>query len=176
MTKYILFLVGLGLLCAIIVAASFSITGNPASQKSINLDRARLSDFSSIKYTIESYYRQNGQLPNSLQDMSAITRDVLNDPETKQPYTYRKDSSNSYSLCTVFSTDSSALTSESDYYYGDSIKYSKGFSCITYNTNAYVPTSTPFIPTSTLFPSPTVTPISTLTPSPNPTSATGLRL
>ncbi len=164
MNKYIGFIIGLGIFCLILVVVSFNMMGSPNQQKKINFDRQRIADFNSLKYHIEDHYRVNGSLPISLEKLSKIPMLTLLDPETKQPYTYMKDSPTFYSLCTQFSTDSSESSNiSSDYYSNPPITFKKGYSCISYNIEAVItPTFTPF-PTYPVYmsPTPTATPTPT---------------
>ena len=176
MTKYIGFLIGLGIFCAIIVGISFRITGSPGSQKYINLDRKRINDFNSINYSIDSYYRVNGRLPNTLQELENMATLSMKDPETQNPYTYKTESANSFSLCTTFSTNSEDSDINPGYYSVNVIKFSKGYSCIPFSVDSvyltptytpyptYTPTPTP-MPTSVYYPS--TTPSPTYGPMPN---------
>lgn len=133
-----MFLILLGVLCAVLVGSSFMIAGTPVSQRSLNFDKIRMSNFSDLKYKIETFYRNNKRLPASLQEITVINNSpisITTDPETKQQYTYMATGTNGYSLCTIFSTDSQQTVNE-DYIYSYNenvnLRHIKGYDCIEY--------------------------------------------
>ncbi|MBI4226120.1 hypothetical protein HY612_03330 [Candidatus Roizmanbacteria bacterium] len=133
MSKNNLFILLLGIFILLLIIVGLMIVGNPVSQQGLRYDELRLSDFFSIKYRVESYYKNNNALPPNLQSLSNQSNLKILDPETKKPYTYLISSSMSYRLCTVFSTDSLSSNNQSSYNDSNlSNQHKKGYDCITY--------------------------------------------
>lgn len=149
------FIVFLTLVVLAVLYGVFQVNGFPVSQKALALDKARLSDFSSLSYTIQSYYSNNGKLPTDIQ--KDLTQQVLQsgtikltDPETKKPYEYHATGKRSYELCTTFSADYKKQLGTSSYSYPVStgsespkIDYKKGHACIDYVLPSYIYAPTP---------------------------------
>ena len=146
MRNYYIFIGVLGVLVIAIIIGGFVIGGTPISQRAIALDKTRLSDFSTIKYHVEDYYRGNQKLPSNLSDLKGTLN--IKDPETKKEYSYTSVSGTSYKLCTVFSTDSTKKDDQNNYVYNYNTQYShpKGYYCFdqklsdvvtNYRTNNY---------------------------------------
>src|SRR5512141_2223660 len=134
MRKYYITFLILTVIVLAVVIKGFLISGTPASQRALNYDSQRISAMSSIKYSVDSYYQQNRQLPKSLDQLSASYLN-LNDPETKKPYDYKVVNDTSYSLCTTFSTDTKDPSSQlRQYSYtdieGTTSYHSKGYDCL----------------------------------------------
>ena len=120
-------------------------SGSPFETRSRKFDEQRVSDISSLSYSIESYYRQKSMLPQALSD---IPKDYLygkeiKDPESDQAYEYQVINNTNYKLCANFSTDS-AKTDRSKRdpyaYYGSNTKFEhpKGHHCFDLNTDGVV--------------------------------------
>ncbi|HEY6906242.1 MAG TPA: hypothetical protein VI230_02190, partial [Ignavibacteriaceae bacterium] len=110
------------------------ISGTPASQRALNFDSQRVSAMSSIKYSVDSYYQDNRQLPKSLDQLNASYLN-LNDPETGKAYEYKVMNDTNYSLCTTFSTDTKDPSSQNRQYSytnigGTTAYHSKGYDCL----------------------------------------------
>ncbi len=132
MHKHKLFIIGLGIFVAILVIGGFIEGGSPVSQQAVTLDRIRLRHFSDIRFQLENYYRINKSLPENLGMLG--TNIVLEDPQTKQPYKYMKETETSYKLCTTFSTDSK---DSADYYAPENV-HKMGYDCISSKLPQYV--------------------------------------
>jgi len=144
MKRYKIFLIELGVLCAVLIGVSFYIAGTPLSQRAINLDETRLNDFQEIKYQVDNYFRDNQNLPQTLNDLGNGINASLADPETQQTYTYSRVSDIEYQLCTVFSTDSNEVGYDQYRYYGlNNRSHKKGYGCIKYKIESYLITPTP---------------------------------
>lgn len=144
MKKYKIFLIELGILCAVLVGVSFYIAGTPISQRAVNLDETRLNDFQEIKHQIDNYYRDNQSLPKALDNLGSGINNNLIDPETKQKYSYSSVSNVEYQLCTTFSTDSDETGFNEYRSYGLGNKsHKKGYDCIKYKIESYLITPTP---------------------------------
>lgn len=153
MQKYYL---GIGALVGfvlILLAFGFSLIGSPVTQRDIQYDERRLSDFTNIKYDVDNFYQTNHQLPESLDQVrgyNTVTQRV--DPVTNKPYDYHRVSTVSYDLCTTFSTDTKLnptpnrsgmiMTRPVGSYYVDTT-HIKGYDCVTYSLEAYLITPTP---------------------------------
>lgn len=177
MIKYYL---GIGVVTLMVVAAiiyGFTGSGSPASVRAAKFDALRLQNLNDLKYTVESYYRTNSELPLTLDQASQGGGIGLKDPETGKSYEYIPGNGVNYQLCAVFSASNlnSATKQRSvyDYYGGNSNSlHGKGRKCFDYTVtpnyrNAYpnynlAPTS---LPTPTLF-VPPVTGIASPTPFP----------
>lgn len=159
MRNYFISIALLNVLVVLVIIGGFVIGGTPASQRDRVLDNTRLSDFSTIKYRIEDYYRTNRELPSALSQL--IGKLSLQDPETKENYTYIVISSTSYKLCTKFSTDSERETDEYYYTYSSNQqKHKKGYDCVLYNISDYITNPRTQNYYSTPTPVPTINPLS----------------
>jgi hypothetical protein len=131
----------LGAFGLLVLGIGLSLVGSPISQKKIRLDEIRISDFSNLKYDVESYYRNNKILPLSLKDLNAYNNII--DPETQKEYEYKKTSDFTYEFCTVFSTDSEEVAKRQnkrnyyDSYSGTNQKHKEGYDCIIYQIPQY---------------------------------------
>ena len=142
MRRYYLGILIINIVVIITVVAGLLVGGTPGNLKEIGYDTARITSFSNIKYAIQTYYRSYFRLPVYLTDIT-ISPESLRDPQTKEPFTYTKESSMSYKLCAKFSTDSAEIKAKytKDYYggynYGGSNEneHKKGFDCITYTVD-----------------------------------------
>ncbi len=144
MKRYKIFLIELGILCAVLVGVSFYIAGTPISQRAINLDKTRLNDFQEIKYRIDNYYRDNQKLPRTLDELGGTVNSNSIDPESKQKYSYSIKSNSGYQLCTTFSTDSVETGYDEYRYYAlEDRSHKKGYDCIEYKIEAYLITPSP---------------------------------
>lgn len=123
----------IGFISIIVVGAvlfGFFVTGSPFETRARKFDQTRVSDISSVKNKIESYYRTNKKLPEKLSDLtlSSYEKDNIRDPETNQEYEYSTISSTSYKICAIFST-ASDKNKDPYSYYGDSYVHPKGNYC-----------------------------------------------
>lgn len=170
MAKYYFSVSIIGVFVLVVCIIGFLIVGSPISQQAIQLDSMRVSDFSQIKYAVESYSKDNGKLPELLMELQPkyLTR-IMQDPGTSKLYEYKTVTNTVYDLCTTFSTDSDQLSKSTrqPIYTGENQnKHKKGYSCIEYSVNlmqnnynypSLVLTLTPaLIPSSILSPTPTM--------------------
>lgn len=148
-----LFLALLSLFIIGVLIAVFSIVGSPVSQQLIAYDKVRISDFSNIKYAIDTYYTTNKQLVKSLAELPSTTH--ITDPESKKQYTYNPKTNSQFQLCTNFSTDSTKQDTYSLNPYGTKpVTYRKGYACLDYELSSYVMQNNQYI---------SPTPVSTVT-------------
>ncbi len=94
-------------LLIILITIIFSIHtfGNPNKVRDLNMDNNKVSDLSSLSYSVSNFYYQNGKLPENLDLLGSNLRDR----ETGIPYEYKPvslaASSSQYSLCATFKRD-----------------------------------------------------------------------
>jgi hypothetical protein len=135
---------GFAFLTLVVIAAviyGFSATGTPKQKRAQQFDQTRMSNLNSISYQIQYYYEDNDKLPTSLSDIKLSTYNSK-DPETGEPYSYKKVSDTTYELCATFGTDSADVKNEDPYdYYGyDSTAktHKKGYDCIPFELPKYI--------------------------------------
>lgn len=128
----------LGLLVAVVIAVGFSLIGSPVSQTTIRYDQTRYSDFQQIKFRIDSYYQNNGKLPQILAELGRNTINIT-DPVTQKQYDYKIIEGARYQLCTTFSTDAEEFTRQAGpIYYDFPVNHAKGYSCVTFGIPDYM--------------------------------------
>ncbi|KKW16192.1 MAG: hypothetical protein UY56_C0020G0002 [Parcubacteria group bacterium GW2011_GWA1_50_14] len=138
-------------------------TGSPFETRRRKMDVQRLSQFSSLRSAIQTYYDTNKKLPETLSNLPegySFNIKNIKDPETKADYEYKVTGEISYKLCAIFSADSPKDASSDSYSYnyynydsqGKPIShtYKKGHSCLSYevrkpivNQYSYPPTYPP---------------------------------
>ncbi len=93
-----------GILVVLTVASGFLIIGSPQTQRQYRIDEQRINDLQQIQTQIVSYWQQKQSLPAQLSDLndSLSYFTVPVDPETKQPYTYKRYSPLDFGLCATF--------------------------------------------------------------------------
>jgi hypothetical protein len=101
---------------AVVSSVSYGIylVGSPGSQRSLKFDERRVADLNNISRAIDIYWNESGKLPeniDALQGRRVYIRSAQ-DPETGEPYEYRKLSEKGYELCAVFNIDSATLDRE----------------------------------------------------------------
>lgn len=124
--------VTIGLVSLVVIAAviyGFNSSGSPFDTRARNFDAKRVTDLTSIKYSIESYYSTNSKLPDNLSDLKVdTTYSSSKDPETGKSYEYKVTGAKAYKLCTTFSFASKA--NDPSMYYGTAdFKHPKGYYC-----------------------------------------------
>lgn len=139
MLKYYFFIFLLGLLVIFLVITGFGIGQTPLSARLFGQDKIRLDDFVTINQKIQSYYRNNHRLPESLAKLDGEFRSQ--NPITKINYEYRIISTVSYNLCTNFSAETP------EHQKTDYLAHKKGYDCIIFELGESflnsVPTFTP---------------------------------
>lgn len=93
------------------IVTGFWLLGSPGQQRLISLDNKRLEDLSGIASALSGQYTAGGSseakpLPEKLPETLPAPSN-LKDPESNQPYEYRRLSDSTYELCANFATDSS---------------------------------------------------------------------
>lgn len=136
-----LFLLLLTIVAIATISGVFLKNGLPISRQALALDNTRLQDFTNISYAVESYYAQQGKLPEKLSEISLNGPYAdIKDPQSKEGYGYIVRGEREYQLCTTFSAsydEAKKYDSTIDYQYPTSqpkknFTYKKGYSCITY--------------------------------------------
>ena len=147
------------IISAVVIAAiiyGFSIIGSPFKKAALKNDQTRILNLNSLSWDIENYATENKKLPEKLSDVSFTNSNYLNDPKTKKPYTYVKESDTEYKLCATFELDSSEETqTDTQYYYytpteatlaqfkvptdtySDPKTHKKSYDCIEYDITNY---------------------------------------
>ena len=88
-----------GVLGAIVWAVT--IVGTPRMARMRELDEARVANLQEIRGEIGRFYRDQGRLPDALQDLS-LDPDTLRDPETHEFYGYVVEDTRTYKLSAQF--------------------------------------------------------------------------
>jgi hypothetical protein len=89
-------------------------SGSPWDTRGRRFDDSRVSDLTSLKYAIQTYYSTHSALPSNLDALKAdqpYSNSQWIDPETKQNYEYNVNGTTSFQLCTTFSQKSPDLNS-----------------------------------------------------------------
>ena len=125
MKNYYAFILLVWIIALLLVIAS---VGNPIEKHNKKHDNITLSNFSRISSKIESYYSNNGKLPENLKliDDEQYPLEFKN-KKTKKEFEYKITSDLNYQLCTDFFTDSSNTA-----LYVTENSHKKGYDCITY--------------------------------------------
>ena len=90
------------------MVAGFSIIDSPALARAKTFDQRRSYDLERIKYAVDSYYTENKQMPDSLDQLSEegwLEARIMEDPKTGEAYSYRILEGTQYELCATFVTD-----------------------------------------------------------------------
>lgn len=75
--------------------------GTPGMARNKELDRARVRDLRNISWAIQRFYRDEGHLPNSLQELD-LDSETLVDPVSRKSYQYVVQDSQKYQLAAEF--------------------------------------------------------------------------
>lgn len=126
-------IIGLVITIAALVVA-FMINESPREARARRHDIEVLGHFSQIDATINSYFADKKQLPNSLDDLKDqipyLNAAALKDPESGIPYQYHKNSDNEYELCATFKSDNTEPEHQTDYIYTDTWPHRIGEQCL----------------------------------------------
>jgi hypothetical protein len=101
---------------AVFIASLFFVE-SPSETRNRKTDDAVLNDFYSIDSAINNYFRDKGEVPESLSDLknefSYISENNITHPSTREQYGYNRIDEQKYELCAEFYT--SNLDNDSDY-------------------------------------------------------------
>lgn len=127
------------------VIAGFWLLGSPNKQRLMALDRQRLNELQQIASEMTSEYGfkpaadETVSLPDSLESLN-IRSDRLLDPESQEPYVYRRLSDSTYELCATFAIDSSEVPRQNfGYDNRERWAYSKGQQCFEFEVSKRYP-------------------------------------
>jgi len=106
------------IIAVVVVTASivlgFTVLGSPNTQRLLKADNQKMNNLMEINNYVQSYYVQNGKLPENLNETTSLGYyPNLIDPQTNKPYEYIKKDSLRYSLCAEF--NKASITSKSSY-------------------------------------------------------------
>ena len=92
--------------------------GSPRSQQLLKYDLQKVSDLQNMTYSISSYFSLKGVLPNDFADVyNGNYYNKKLDPQSQQPYEYRKTKEYTYEVCAEFNKKSEE--NKNTRYYGD---------------------------------------------------------
>jgi len=142
--------IGIVIISAVVIAAviyGFTVVGSPLHARYLRLDAIRTSNFTTIRYAIESYVSKNQHVPEKLADLDSSNNYgsslQMKDPETGSEYEYKVVSPSSYQLCTTFSTDSEEEFKNAgsggaypDYGSNAEMKHTKGHDCVDFDVES----------------------------------------
>lgn len=118
-----------------VIGIGLYLSGSPAVERERRLDDQRTQRLNSLSYTIDEYYREEKQLPMTLDDISNSRTyfEKVNtlDPATNIPFDYQTTASTTYQLCATFTTDNQTEESLAARPYGvpDFWRHSIGYTC-----------------------------------------------
>ncbi len=119
---------------AAVVVTGLIINESPAITRQKRQDEETVSRLSQTAWAVESYYQQEGKLPDSLQDLTGVKlveNDAIN-PVSGEEFEYRVVSGLSYELCTTFQVANNEKTDEGDYWsYNPEWLHGVGRQCFT---------------------------------------------
>jgi hypothetical protein len=99
------------------------------------MDQERRNRISQLNFVLASYVRDEGELPRSLEDVnqellaqSGYGTDLRRDPETGEPFEYRRLSDREYEVCATFQTSSEDRRSQ-DFGYPNAVTHKAGRNC-----------------------------------------------
>jgi hypothetical protein len=92
------------------IVAGFWLLGSPGKQRLISLDSQRVQNLSAIASELSSDLAANGDIPAKPlpEQLSDRIRNQYKDPETQEPYSYKRISDKAYELCATFALPSDA--------------------------------------------------------------------
>lgn len=120
------------ILVFITLVSGFFIVGSPQHQRNVRFDEERLNDLQNIQYQVINHWQTKETLPTTLDqladDISGFR--APRDPQTNQPFVYKKTGDLSFEICATFSTvqteeEMSKLMHEFPYMdnYGNPVSY-----------------------------------------------------
>lgn len=122
-------------LVAGLVIAGLVAVGSPATARKYKMDQERRNRISQLNFVLASYVREEGELPRSLEDInqelvaqSGYGTDLRRDPETGEPFEYRRLSDREYEVCATFQTSSEDRRSQG-FGYPNDVAHKAGRNC-----------------------------------------------
>ena len=102
----------MGLISGLVMMASvvggFAMIDSPMLARKKSFDARRVSDLRGIQTAVHAYYRLNGELPQTLEDLleaRTIMNLTIRDPMTGEVYSYRLLEGDQFEVCAIFVTD-----------------------------------------------------------------------
>ncbi len=129
-----LFAIIASVLVLAVLVWGFLVMGSPTKQRNIQFDQTKTNDLQNIQSSVVNYWQAKGSLPNQISDLNNsldyYNYGSLNDPQTQQPYEYRKTGDTSFELCANFNVSSSesGVTSPAKFVPGEYQNINNGFS------------------------------------------------
>lgn len=96
---------GVSIAMVLVLVLGFFVSGSPWHERLVRLDGMRVEHLSSLQYEIVEYYRAKQTVPAMLSELPSGASYSGFDPETNQPYEYRKISPESFEFCAQFATE-----------------------------------------------------------------------
>ena len=125
----------LNVLVVPLIILGFFVVGSPSTQKAVQLDRTKMTDFNQIDSIVQSYYVKNKTLPSAINQIKDFYPHInIQDPDTHADYKYKVTSPTTYKLCTTFALESKG--DGADLYY-EAKSHKKGNDCIPYTLDKY---------------------------------------
>jgi hypothetical protein len=121
----------------VVLVSAFIFVESPRETRNIKHDQGVINKFNQIDGAINTYYRDNKKLPESLDELMTadtyylIERDI-EDPATKKRFEYKRVDETTYELCAVFMTASKDYEENGDYryYYDKRWRHEAGYQCL----------------------------------------------
>ncbi len=134
---------GLTVVVVAVLIYGFSLSGSPLRLRDEKFDQTRMSNFSELSNTIDSYVNENKKLPPTLGDLPSYSASFTHDPQTGTLYEYTITGTSTYTLCTTFALSSADEHDNYFYYsaptpYGSApSKHAAGHDCLSYSVNGF---------------------------------------
>jgi hypothetical protein len=110
-SKKRLLVAGVSTLALVSIIAGFFIVGTPQQARLYQTDQRKVDDLSNIQWQIVNYWQQKEMLPATLADLEDPISNYLIpvDPQSGEPYVYRKTGTLSFELCAIFNRESTSF-------------------------------------------------------------------
>lgn len=106
--------VGVITLCVVAgIVTAFFVVGLPSTERARRMDLQRVNNLQQISYALDSYYALKKDIPFDLKELSGVQDvyiETINDPQTKEPYSYHRLGPTRYELCATFELAASDAT------------------------------------------------------------------
>lgn len=119
-----------------LVVAGLLAIGSPATARKFKADQERRSRLTQIHYVLSGHVRQEGSLPASLEGIddevlrqSGYGYDPREDPDTGEPFEYRKLSNREYEICATFHSASDDRRAQEFGAYPGDVSHKAGRNC-----------------------------------------------
>lgn len=121
-------------LVIVVLISSFFVIESPTEARGRKLDQKIISNFETIKRGLETYYRDNQKLPESLKTLEEQNYSYVDSKEfmeggSEKYYDYRIIEGKRFELCATFNS-SSVIGGKETAYNSANWKHDKGYQCI----------------------------------------------